>query len=112
MCGRIIGSRWAGRAGAVALPRRGAVGESEFSTRLGSSLARIQDLRYTGGGKKETHTGCEQIGGAGPGPREADSRCGTRVSVGLMEGTETRGGVGGGLVYGRRDARKSWEGRV
>jgi hypothetical protein len=98
-CGRIIGSRWAGRAGAVALPRRRAVGESEFSAGLGSPSARIQDLRHAGGGKKETHTGCEQIGGAGPGPSEADSRCGTRVSVGLMEGGE-------GWVCGRHDARK------
>jgi hypothetical protein len=109
--GRIIGSRWAGRAGAVALPRRRAVGESEFSAGLGSSLARIQDLRHAGGGKKETHTGCEQIGGAGPGPSMADSRCGTRVSVGLMEGSRRRqcegkaGSAAGAL-------RKSWEGRV
>jgi hypothetical protein len=35
------------------------------------------------------------IGGVDPGPREADSRYGTRVSVGLIEGTETRGRVRG-----------------
>lgn len=33
--GRIIGSQWAGRAGAVALPRRRSVGESEFSAGIG-----------------------------------------------------------------------------
>jgi hypothetical protein len=106
--GRIIGSRWAGRAGAVALPRRRTVGESEFSAGLGSSWsssARIQDLRACRWRKEETHMGCEQIGGGRSGPREADSRCGTRVSVGLIRDRDEGRVKGKAGVCGRRDAK-------